>query len=89
MLDPELAELRAKLPKAKNPQLFGWTAEMSLLADGIDLMYKRVTQDPRAALPRPLTAVDHLSLAKRQKAMNRAIALFSPRHVHLTPQLNP
>ncbi len=89
MLDPKLAEKRAKLPKAKNPQLFRWTAEMSLLADGIDLLYKRVTADPRAALPRPLTAIDHLSLAKRQAAMNRTVARFSPRHVHLTPQLTP
>lgn len=88
MLNPKLAEKRAKLPKAKNPQLYGWTAEMSLIADGIDLMYKRATGDPHAALPRPLTALDHLSLAKRQAAMNRTIALFSPRHAHLAPQLN-
>lgn len=89
MLDPELAELRAKMPKAKNPQLLGWTAEMSLLADGIDLLYKRFTGDARASLPRPLTAVDHRSLANRQAAMNRTIARFSPHHVKLTPKLSP
>lgn len=62
---------------------------MSLLADGIDLIYKRATRDPRAALPRPLTGLDYLQHARRQAAMNRAVALFSPRHVHLTPKLNP
>lgn len=77
------------MPKAKNPQLFGWTAEMSLLADGIDLIYKRATRDPRAALPRPLNALDYLKHGKRQAAMDKAVAAFSPRHVHLTPQLDP
>lgn len=87
MLDPKLAELRKSLPKATNPPLVGWTSEMHLLTDIGDLIYKYVTRDPKAHLPRPLTAVDHLSLEKRQTRMNRAVSQFSPQHAHLTPQL--
>ena len=87
MLDPRGAEIRAKLPKAKNPPLEGFTAQMHLLTDIADLLYKKITHDPKAHLPRPLTAVDHLSLAKRQAGMDRAIARFSPHHAHLTPKL--
>ncbi|MFC8531937.1 hypothetical protein [Nocardia sp. NPDC057227] len=89
MLDPKLAELRKGLPKAKNPPLFGWTAEMHLLADAVDIALKKATHDPKASIPRPLTAVDHLSLSKRQAGMNRLIATFSPQHVRLTPQIEP
>lgn len=87
MLDPDLAAERKKLPKVKNPQLFRWTPEMHLLADIADILYKTATRDPKVSLPRPLTAIDHLSLAHRQAGMNRTIARFSPRHAHLTPQL--
>ncbi|WP_280476243.1 hypothetical protein [Nocardia farcinica] len=87
MLDPKLAELRKSLPKATNPPLFGWTSEMHLLSDIGDLIYKYVTRDPAARLPRPLTALDHLSLEKRQARMDRAVTLFSPQHKHLTPKL--
>lgn len=87
MLDPSLADERNRLPKAKNPQLFGWTAQMHLLADIADILYKTAAHDPKVSLPRPLTAVDHLSLARRQAGMNRLIMQFSPRHSRLTPQL--
>ncbi|MEV0357103.1 hypothetical protein AB0H71_13680 [Nocardia sp. NPDC050697] len=89
MLDPKLAELRKGMPKAKNPQLFGWTAEMHLLADAVDIALKKATHDPKASIPRPLTATDHLSRAKRQAGMNKVIAIFTPEHVHLTPQIEP
>jgi len=75
------------MPKAKHPPLVGFTSEMHLITDIADLMLKWMTRDPKAHLPRPLTAVDHLSLSKRQAGMNRAIARFSPHHAHLTPQL--
>jgi hypothetical protein len=87
MLNPELAVERKKLKKAKNPQLFGWTSEMHLLADIADILYKTAAHDPNVALPRPLTALDHLSLMRRQAAMNRTVMQFSPHHAHLTPQL--
>jgi hypothetical protein len=87
MLDPDLVDQRKKLPKSKHPQLFGWTAQMSLLADVADLIYKQATGNPRAALPRPLTAADFVSHARRQARMNLLIQRFSPRHVHLTPQI--
>jgi hypothetical protein len=61
---------------------------MHLLTDIGDLLLKRIAKDPQTAcLPRPLTAVDHLSIAKRQARMDRTIALFSPRHAHLSPRL--
>lgn len=88
MLDPKLAELRSKMPKSKNPPLVGWTPEMHLLADIADMLYKRFTGDPKARLPRPLTAADHLALRKRQAGIDRTIALFSPQHAHLTPKLD-
>ncbi|AHH20858.1 hypothetical protein NONO_c60820 [Nocardia nova SH22a] len=89
LLNPDLVAERKKAPKAKNPPLLGWTSQMSLLADIADLIYKQLTRDGAARLARPLTAVDFVDLAKRQAAMNRVVAQFSPRHVHLTPQLDP
>lgn len=89
LLDPEIAELNLGRPRAKNPQLFRFTNVMHLLTDIGDILYKQVAKDPAtAALPRPLTATDHLKLAKRQAGMNRTIARFSPQHAHLTPQLS-
>lgn len=86
-LNPELAGKRKKLPKAKNPPLFGYSAEMYLITDLADLLYKRFARDPGVSFPRPLTAVDHLSLAKRQAGMDRLIRSFFPDHTHLTPNL--
>ncbi|MET8648409.1 hypothetical protein [Nocardia aurea] len=73
------------MPKSRNPPLVGFTPEMHLLTDIADLLYKRFAQDPKAHFPRPLTAADHLSLAKRQAGINRIVAKFSPQHAHLTP----
>lgn len=88
LLDPVLAEATAKLPKAKNPPLHGFTRQMHLLTDIGDLILKQIAKDPEtAALPRPLTATDYLSVAKRQARMDRTVALFSPRHAHLAPRL--
>lgn len=89
LTDPDLAEDAAKLPKVKNPNAFGFTAEIHALRDIADLLIARMVKDPRAsALPRPLTGADVLALQKRQAAMNRTIAVFSPTHVALTPQLS-
>lgn len=75
-------------PKASNPQLFRFTNTMHLLTDIGDLIYKQAVKDPASvSLPRPLTAVDHLKLQRRQAGMNRAIERFAPRHAHLTPRL--
>lgn len=88
-LDPKIAAETAKLPKSKNPQLWRFTPEMHLLTDIGDLLLKRIAKDPQtAALPRPLTAVDYLSVAKRQARMDRTVALFSPRHAHLSPRIS-
>jgi hypothetical protein len=88
LLDPEIAEYSLGAPAAKNPQLFRFTSQMHLLTDIGDILYKQAVKDPASAsLPRPLTAVDHLKLRKRQAGMNRAVALFSPEYAHLTPQL--
>ena len=89
LTDPALAEAAAKLPKLKNPSPFGFTAEIHALRDIADLLLARMAKDPRsAALPRPLTGSDMLALRKRQAAMNRAVAIFSPHHTDLTPQLS-
>lgn len=62
---------------------------MHAIRDLADIMLAQVVKDPRAAaLPRPLTGYDVLSLQKRQTAMNRLVSQFSPQHVALTPQLN-
>lgn len=61
---------------------------MNLLADIADVLYKQAARDPSVSLPRPLTAADLLSLSKRQAAMNRTIAIFSPQHTALTPKLS-
>lgn len=88
LLDQEIAEANKGRPKAKNPQLFRFTPEMHLLTDIGDILYKQAVKDPGSvSLPRPLTAADLLSLSKRQAGMNRTIALFSPTHAHLTPQI--
>jgi hypothetical protein len=62
---------------------------MSLLADIADLLYKQTTHDGSARLPRPLTAIEFVKVAKRQDRMNRLVAQFSPTHIDLTPQLDP
>lgn len=88
LLDPILAEATAKLPKAKNPPLLGFTRQMHLLTDIGDLMLKQIAKDPQtASLPRPLTAMDKLATARRQAALNRTIARFAPHHAHLTPRV--
>lgn len=62
---------------------------MHALRDIADLLLARMVKDPRAAaLPRPLTGADLLSLHKRQAGMNRLINTFSPHHADLTPQLS-
>lgn len=89
LTDPELAEQAAKLPKSKNPPAFGFSAEIHALRDIADLLIARMVKDPRASmLPRPLTGADLLALQKRQAAMNRMVATFSPRHTRLTPTLS-
>lgn len=77
------------MPRSKNPQLWRFSSEMHLLTDIGDILYKSNAKDPEtASLPRPLTALDQLKLVKRQAAMNRLVALFSPQHAHLTPRLS-
>lgn len=89
LLDPEIAEASAGKPKAKNPQLWRFGTTQHLLTDLTEITLKRAVADPKSiSLPRPLTAADHLSLAKRQARMNRMVARFSPRYAHLTPKLN-
>ncbi|MGW4719795.1 hypothetical protein [Nocardia sp. NPDC004260] len=89
LLNPEIAEANKGKPKPKHPQLFRFTNEMHLLTDIGDILYKQAVKDPRSvSLPRPLTAADHLSRAKRQAGMNRVVAQFSPQHVHLTPRID-
>lgn len=62
---------------------------MHALRDLADIMLAQVVKDPRsAALPRPLTGADLLSLQKRQGAMDRLVSQFSPQHVDMTPQLD-
>lgn len=97
LLDPDLVADRKQQAKdatanrkktVRHPPLFGWSAEMSLLADIADIAYKQATGNPRAALPRPLTATDYISHARRQSRMDQLIKRFSPRHVGLTPQID-
>ncbi|WP_433568062.1 hypothetical protein ACQP1O_43240 (plasmid) [Nocardia sp. CA-151230] len=89
LVDPQLAEEAAKLPKAKNPTAFGFSAEIHALFNICDLIIAQIAKDPRASmLPRPLTGADILSQQKRQAAMNKLVATFSPQHVDLTPQLS-
>lgn len=89
LLDPDVAKANTGRPRGKHPQLFRFTNQMHLLTDIGDLIYKQAVKDPAtASLPRPLTAADHLSLAKRQAGLDRMVALFSPAHAHLAPRLS-
>lgn len=88
-LDPRFAEASAGLPAPKNPPLFRFDTKMHALSDIADLLIARLVKDPGTAkVRRPLTARDHRSLAKRQAAMDRAVAIFSPHHAHLAPRVS-
>ncbi|MFC9432682.1 hypothetical protein [Nocardia sp. NPDC057030] len=89
LLDPDLAAAGDKAPRQTHPPLWRFSNQMHLLTDIGDILYKQAVKDPAtAALPRPLTAADHLRLSKRQAGMDRTIKLFSPVHAGLTPRLS-
>lgn len=92
MLDRDIAELTADLPKATHPQLFRFDTVMQRLTDIGDILYAtaiaRGGGDAEGArLPRPLIAADHLDLEKRQKNMTKIYRTWFPGHMDKVPTL--
>ncbi len=92
LLDPVVAKHLEQMPRDKHPQLFRFDATLHRLTDIADILYKTAVAQAggdveNANLSRPLTAIDHARLVKRQTAMDRAIATWFPKHTALTPKL--
>jgi hypothetical protein len=94
MLDRDLAELTADMPKAKNPPLFRFDTVMQRLTDIGDILYATAVARgggdvEQARLPRPLTAADDIDLERRQLNMNKLFAVWFPDHMDRVPRLSP